>query len=130
MKFAIFTFVILTVLIPSVINLECYICNSNDNEDCASNNLPDKYIHNCDVNVEPYCRTILQTIDEKKSIVRTCGSKAGSKSCYKTIGKNTANVCSCNTNLCNNAISLNQQRRIITVISSITILAIPMIILR
>ncbi|CAF0898299.1 unnamed protein product [Rotaria sordida] len=34
-------FVILIVLIPSGINLECYFCNSNDDEDCASDNLPD-----------------------------------------------------------------------------------------
>ncbi|CAF0742611.1 unnamed protein product [Rotaria sordida] len=123
-------FVILIVLIPSVINLECYFCNSNDDEECASDNLPDIYKNHCEVSLDPYCRKIVQTISGSKSVVRTCGSKSGSKTCYKTAGKNMANVCSCNTDYCNNAISLNQQQRIITMISSPIVLAITMIFLR
>ncbi|CAF2387014.1 unnamed protein product [Rotaria sp. Silwood2] len=131
MKYEMLTFVILFVLIPSVISLECYFCNSNDDENCASDNIPDGYKHHCNVTSEPYCRKIAQTIDNIKSVVRTCGTKSGSKSCYKTAGKNTASVCSCNTNYCNNAISFNQQQqKVMTMISSIIILAITMIFLR
>ncbi|CAF0954584.1 unnamed protein product [Rotaria magnacalcarata] len=134
MKFGIFSYAILFVLIPLIStetsNLNCYVCNSNVDEGCDGDSVPDVYKVECSARTNPYCRKIIQTVDEQKSVVRTCGSKVGSKSCYKTPGKNNAQVCSCDFDFCNQATSLNRQERIMTMMSSIIILTITMLIIR
>jgi len=125
------TFFILLALIPSITTLQCYVCNSNENPKCASGENLDDFKHQCSPAPEPYCRKIVQTVNKATSIVRTCGSKIGAKSCYKTAGTNSASVCSCNLDFCNNAPSFNrQQQQMMTIFSSIVVLAITMIVLR
>ncbi|CAF3328762.1 unnamed protein product [Rotaria socialis] len=126
------TLVVLLVLIPSITTLKCYICNSNEDPKCTSTNADDlaAFARDCTVPVEPYCRTITQTVNTDKSIVRTCGSRVTSKSCYKTAGLNSANVCSCNSDLCNSAPKFNQPQQIMTILSSIFVMATALIMLR
>ncbi|CAF3716480.1 unnamed protein product [Rotaria socialis] len=134
MKFGIFSYAILFVLIPLISTttnqLKCYVCNSNVDEGCDGDSVPDVYKVKCSAMIRPYCRKIIQTVGEQKSVVRTCGSAAGSKSCYKTPGKNNAQVCSYNHDFCNQATSFNRQERIMTMMSSIIILTISMLIIR
>ena len=89
-----------------------------------------KFAAQCSETVDPHCRTITQMVNKEKSVVRLCGSKASSKSCYKTAGINNANVCSCNTDLCNSAPSFNRYQQAMTVASSLIFMAISIILLR
>ncbi|CAF2605280.1 unnamed protein product [Rotaria sp. Silwood2] len=124
------TLIILVALIPSITTLQCYVCNSNDNPECTDVSNLASFAKTCNETIDPYCRTISQTINEVKSIVRACGSKASLKSCYKTAGFNNANVCSCNVDLCNKAPNFNRQQQIMTILSSIIIVATTMVMLR
>jgi len=124
------TFIILLALIPSITTLQCYVCNSNEDPTCANGENLNKFKQQCYQTVEPYCRKISQTVNKETSIVRACGSKIGAKACYKTAGLNHANVCSCNTDLCNNAPNFNRQQQMMTILSSIVAVAITMIVLR
>ncbi|CAF1011734.1 unnamed protein product [Adineta steineri] len=126
------TLIVLLVLIPSITTLKCYVCNSNEKSACASDGkLNEKLTQTCPSNMEdPYCRKMVQTVNGDTSIVRSCGSKIGSKECYKTPGVNTANVCSCKTDLCNNAPSFNRQQQMMTILSSFIVVATAMIFLR
>jgi len=124
------TFIILLALIPSITTLQCYVCNSNEDSNCANGENLTKFKQQCYQTTDPYCRKIVQTVNKETSIVRTCGSKIGAKSCYKTAGINNANVCSCNTDFCNNAPSFNRQQQMMTILSSIVVIAITMIVLR
>lgn len=94
--------------------MKCYECNSLENEDCAGGeNLPDKYLKPCiaphnNPTAVSYCRKIDQTgkiqlidqlnfviwsllilVNNKKSVVRSCGVGIGTKECYKTAGTNS-----------------------------------------
>ncbi|CAF1119739.1 unnamed protein product [Rotaria sp. Silwood1] len=124
------TYILLIALIPSITSLRCYVCNSNDNPQCTNGTQLSTFEQECKETIEPHCRTISQTINDIKSIVRACGSKASAKTCYKTAGVNNANVCSCNTDLCNHAPNFNRQYKIMTILSSIIIVAITMVMLR
>ncbi|CAF1025193.1 unnamed protein product [Rotaria sordida] len=124
------TLIVLVALIPSITTLKCFVCNSNEHPTCANAGELNIFQKECNVTVEPHCRTITQTVNQEKSVVRACGSKATTKSCYKTAGFNNANVCSCNTELCNNAPNFNRQQQIMTILSSIIVVAITMIMLR
>ncbi|CAF1680348.1 unnamed protein product [Rotaria magnacalcarata] len=126
------TLVVLLILIPSITTLKCYVCNSNDDPRCLNTNAEDLKVfgQECGISVDPYCRTITQTVNKDKSIVRACGSKITSKSCYKTAGLNSANVCSCNYDLCNSAPKFNQPQQIMTILSSIIVMATSLIMLR
>ncbi len=46
---------------PSVISLQCYVCNSNVDESCADGSVLNKFIRTCNETIEPYCRKIDQT---------------------------------------------------------------------
>ncbi len=48
-------------LVPSVISLDCYVCNSKENKTCEDGNKLDSFIRTCNETVEPYCRRIDQT---------------------------------------------------------------------
>ncbi len=48
-------------LVPSVISLQCYVCNSNEDKNCADENNLGKFIQTCKQTIEPYCRKIDQT---------------------------------------------------------------------
>ena len=73
---------------PTITTLKCYVCNENENAACADETALAKFATECQEKNEPYCRKISQTVNGKNTVVRTCGSKTGSKSCYKTAGKN------------------------------------------
>ncbi|CAF0740084.1 unnamed protein product [Didymodactylos carnosus] len=126
--------VLLCVLVSSVNSaesLECYECNSNENEACSNGDAASlsPFKATC-AQEKPYCRKIVQTVQKKTSIVRACGSGLGNRACYKTAGQNSANVCSCNSNLCNHAGIDLKQNRILTFISSIIFILVTMLLLR
>lgn len=77
-----------SILVPTITTLKCYVCNENESPSCADESALAKFVSECKETVDPHCRKISQTVNEKTTIVRTCGSKTGSKSCYKTAGKN------------------------------------------
>ncbi|CAF1046393.1 unnamed protein product [Adineta ricciae] len=130
MHYWMLSFVILILLIPYVSSLKCYVCNSNEDPTCADSDNLGKFVKQCPQREDPYCRKIVQRVDQETSIVRTCGSKVGTKLCYKTAGTHTASVCSCDEELCNTAVTYNVQQRFMTILSSITTLIITMILLR
>lgn len=48
-------------LVPSVISLKCYVCNSNEHKLCGSESNLNSFIQTCKQKVEPFCRKIEQT---------------------------------------------------------------------
>ncbi|CAF4158737.1 unnamed protein product, partial [Rotaria magnacalcarata] len=42
-------------------NLNCYVCNSNVDEGCDGDSVPDVYKVECSARTNPYCRKIIQT---------------------------------------------------------------------
>ncbi len=47
-------------LVPSVISLQCYFCNSNENKACEDRNNLNNFKSTCNITVQPYCRKINQ----------------------------------------------------------------------
>ena len=78
----------LSILVPTITTLKCYVCNENESPSCADESALTKFATECKETVDPHCRKISQIVNDKTTVVRTCGSKTGSKSCYKTAGKN------------------------------------------
>jgi len=95
---------------PVSVLRKCYVCNSIDDASCAGENgkfaANDKHKKDC-TNGESFCRIITQNIDGEKSIIRQCAKelyKPNYVGCYKTAGKSTQNVCTCNSgDYCNSA---------------------------
>ncbi len=48
-------------LAPTVIGLQCYVCNSNEDKNCAGDNDLSKFSQTCSQKIDPYCRKIDQT---------------------------------------------------------------------
>ncbi|UJR36165.1 hypothetical protein I4U23_028899 [Adineta vaga] len=130
MQYWILSFVILILLIPYVTSLKCYVCNSNEDPACDFDDQLSNFAKQCPEKEDPYCRKISQKVDGYMSIIRACGSKIGSKLCYKTAGTHTANVCSCNDDLCNTAVTFNGPQRFMTILSSVVAITITLILLR
>ncbi len=52
-------------LVPSITTLDCYVCNSNENSNCANAGSLDKFKERCPSTPDSYCRKIVQTGNEK-----------------------------------------------------------------
>ncbi len=106
-------FLLIDHLVPSITTLKCYVCNSNENSKCSAGETLEEFKIQCPSVTDPYCRKIVQTSNDEKinatkikkkqcilfllvnketSVVRTCGSKIGAKSCYKTAGTNSVRI--------------------------------------
>lgn len=57
-------------LAPSVISLQCYVCNSNQDKNCADGNDFTNFIQTCSETMEPYCRKIDQIGRRNKRITQ------------------------------------------------------------
>ncbi len=60
-----FTFLI-DHLVPSITSLQCYVCNSNEDPNCASDGNLDAFKQQCSQTNDPYCRKIVQTSNDEK----------------------------------------------------------------
>jgi hypothetical protein len=77
----------------------CYVCNEANDKRCAEPySKPAEHLQKCAVG-QNYCRKAIQKIADVETVVRQCATekfKGGIEGCYKTAGKATQHVCTCN----------------------------------
>lgn len=77
---------------------KCYVCNEADDRACGdSATLKKEHIQECKRG-ETFCRKIVQNVENEKHVIRQCAKelyKPNYSGCYKTAGKATQHVCTC-----------------------------------
>lgn len=130
--------VTLVVIVPSVVSLKCWDCNSYFNDRCGDPFDPTLFDKVDCSQVKPshlqgnttqFCRKTRQIINDRTTIIRGCGYIADDsidKACIKLSGSSDATrmLCSCSKEACNGAtIQFNLSTQFLVIVcTSITLL--------
>ncbi|XP_063591031.1 uncharacterized protein LOC134768255 [Penaeus indicus] len=113
------TVVALLAIIGTAVALECFVCNSHEDQACAdefqvnSTALQNAFIKTCEEkdNQTPFCRKMRMDIYQENEIriLRDCGyERREDRECYqKRSDDYIVDVCQCDEDLCNGAPSLS-----------------------
>lgn len=128
---------ILLVCINGVQSLNCYHCSSVDNPDCDEAFTGKANITETDCEKQigrpaKVCRKIVQYIEEKKVVIRSCGyidehdEKDRKTMCYKRSGTFAIMMesCNCYTDNCNHSSSLVPHQSVLILASSFSVLLV------
>jgi len=132
--------IIALAILPVAYGIHCWKCNSLIDGACAdipagppaagSTSGYDKYYVDCSrepskqnssgaVVQATFCRLIHQMIDEKESVVRSCGYERSHRDCYQTANPPTkTTVCQCDTDGCNPASTVSTSTALIATMMS------------